>query len=125
MACFWTLAEGRRWVRCMPKARRQDRYGLKVLNLFAYTCAFSVVALQGGAKQVVNVDEPRRHGHWPAKPPAQWHHHRGQLFSARHFQQLGQRSPHSGPYKPRHRGPASYQRGSFVATKDYAASAAA
>ena len=53
---FLDMAEGRRWVRQYAEARRQDRYGLKVLNLFAYTCAFSVVALQGGAKQVVNVD---------------------------------------------------------------------
>ncbi|PLX75619.1 MAG: SAM-dependent methyltransferase [Desulfuromonas sp.] len=31
----------------------------KVLNLFAYTCAFSVAALAGGAKQVVNLDMNR------------------------------------------------------------------
>lgn len=28
----------------------------KVLNLFAYTCAFSVAALKGGADEVVNMD---------------------------------------------------------------------
>ncbi len=46
---FLDMAEGRQWV-------REHATGHKVLNLFAYTCAFSVVALQGGAKQVVNVD---------------------------------------------------------------------
>ena len=46
---FLDMAEGRRWV-------RQQAAGQKVLNLFAYTCAFSVAALQGGAKQVVNLD---------------------------------------------------------------------
>lgn len=30
--------------------------GKKVLNLFAYSCSFSVAALAGGARQVVNVD---------------------------------------------------------------------
>ena len=32
------------------------RPGQQVLNLFAYGCAFSVVALQAGTRQVVNVD---------------------------------------------------------------------
>lgn len=31
-----------------------------VLNLFSYTCSFSVVALKNGAKQVVNVDMSKR-----------------------------------------------------------------
>ena len=53
---FLDMAAGRRWVRDHAAARSQDRYGLKVLNLFAYTCAFSVVALQAGARNVVNVD---------------------------------------------------------------------
>jgi 23S rRNA (cytosine1962-C5)-methyltransferase len=30
--------------------------GLRVLNLFAYTCSFSVAALAGGATKVVNLD---------------------------------------------------------------------
>ena len=47
---FLDMAEGRRWVRDHAAARSTDRYGLKVLNLFAYTCAFSVVALQAGAR---------------------------------------------------------------------------
>ena len=33
--------------------------GKKVLNLFAYSCSFSVAALAAGAKQVVNVDMNR------------------------------------------------------------------
>lgn len=35
---------------------RQISRNKKVLNLFAYTCGFSVAAIDGGAKQVVNVD---------------------------------------------------------------------
>ena len=30
--------------------------GKRILNLFAYTCAFSVAAMQGGAGEVINVD---------------------------------------------------------------------
>ena len=40
---------GRRWV-------RQQAAGKRVLNLFAYTCGFSVAAIAGGAQQVVNLD---------------------------------------------------------------------
>ena len=49
---FPDMAVGRRMVR----ARSQ---GKKVLNLFAYTCSFSVAALSGGAGQVVNLDMNR------------------------------------------------------------------
>lgn len=46
---FLDMKNGRDWV----KANSKDA---NVLNLFAYTCAFSVAAMSGGAKQVVNVD---------------------------------------------------------------------
>ena len=35
---------------------RQHAKGKRILNLFAYTCSFSVAALAGGAAQVVNLD---------------------------------------------------------------------
>ncbi|OQY22749.1 MAG: SAM-dependent methyltransferase [Desulfobacteraceae bacterium 4572_35.2] len=38
---------------------RQRSYGKRVLNLFAYTCSFSVAALAGGAQHVVNLDMNR------------------------------------------------------------------
>lgn len=38
---------------------RENSQGKRVLNLFAYTCSFSVAALAGGAKQVVNLDMNR------------------------------------------------------------------
>ena len=49
---FPDMAIGRKLVRqcCREK---------KVLNLFAYSCSFSVAALAGGAKQVVNLDMSR------------------------------------------------------------------
>ncbi|TXD71107.1 hypothetical protein FUT87_25275, partial [Mitsuaria sp. TWR114] len=52
---FLDMAEGRRWVRRWAAAHP----GGRVLNLFAYTCAFSVVALQAGAAAVANYDMAR------------------------------------------------------------------
>lgn len=46
---FLDMRNGRRWVQA-------NAHGKNVLNLFSYTCAFSVAAIAGGAKQVVNVD---------------------------------------------------------------------
>ena len=117
---FLDMAEGRRWVRHYAEARRQDRYGLKVLNLFAYTCAFSVVALQAGARQVVNVD--MSHG---ALAIGQQNHRLNGVATGASF------LPHdifsswgkinrSGPYGLVIVDPPSYQKGSFIATKDYA-----
>ena len=49
---FPDMAVGRQRVRQLAAGRR-------VLNLFAYTCAFSVAALAGGAARVVNLDMNR------------------------------------------------------------------
>ena len=46
---FLDMAVGREWLRQMSS-------GLKVLNLFAYTCSLSVAAFKGGASSVVNMD---------------------------------------------------------------------
>jgi 23S rRNA (cytosine1962-C5)-methyltransferase len=46
---FLDMRNGRDWV-------RQHAEGKRVLNLFAYTCAFSVAAIAGGAMRVVNID---------------------------------------------------------------------
>lgn len=49
---FPDMAAGRKLV-------RERAAGKRVLNLFAYSCSFSVAALSGGAKQVVNLDMNR------------------------------------------------------------------
>lgn len=46
---FLDMRNGRDWV-------RGNAEGKSVLNLFSYTCGFSVAAIEGGAKGVVNVD---------------------------------------------------------------------
>lgn len=113
---FLDMAEGRRWVRRHAAAHP----GLKLLNLFAYTCAFSVVARQAGARQVVNVD--MSHG---ALAIGQQNHQLNGLLSGASF------LPHDifnswgkigrgGPYDLVIVDPPSYQKGSFVADKDYA-----
>lgn len=46
---FLDMVNGRNWV-------YEQAANKNVLNLFAYTCAFSVAAIAGGAKSVVNID---------------------------------------------------------------------
>lgn len=46
---------------------RERAQGLRVLNLFAYTCGFGVAARLGGATEVVNVDLSRRVLDWGAE----------------------------------------------------------
>ena len=121
---FLDMAEGRRWVRdyaaqYLASKSEQDR-GLKVLNLFAYTCAFSVVALQAGAKHVTNVD--MSHG---AMGIGQQNHQlngitTGASFLAHDIFSSWGKINRSGPYGLVIMDPPSYQKGSFVATKDYA-----
>jgi 23S rRNA (cytosine1962-C5)-methyltransferase len=113
---FLDMAEGRRWVRDHVAARP----GLKVLNLFAYTCAFSVVALRAGARQVINMDmaggalsigKQNHHLNGLTQGASFWPH---DVFSS--WGKIGR----GGPYDLIIVDPPSYQKGSFVAEKDYA-----
>jgi 23S rRNA (cytosine1962-C5)-methyltransferase len=119
---FLDMAEGRSWVRAHVAARTEGKsnIGFRVLNLFAYTCAFSVVALQAGARQVVNVDMSQG-----AITIGQQNHQLNGLTTGSSF------LPHDifstwckitrvGPYDLIIVDPPSYQKGSFIATKDYA-----
>lgn len=113
---FVDMAEGRRWVR----EHVATRPGLKVLNLFAYTCSFSVVALQAGARQVINVDMSdgalaigkRNHLLNGLTAGASFLPH--DIFSS------WGKITRNGPYGLIILDPPSYQKGSFVADKDYA-----
>ncbi|TBO27869.1 SAM-dependent methyltransferase [Aquabacterium lacunae] len=113
---FLDMAEGRRWVREAMAAQP----GGRVLNLFAYTCAFSVAALQGGAHQVVNVDMASG----ALNIGKQNHQLNGLTHGASFlphdiFSSWG-KITRSGPYQLLIADPPSYQKGSFVAEKDYA-----
>lgn len=117
---FLDMAEGRRWVaRHVAAHRAATGRGARVLNLFAYTCAFSVAALRAGAAQVVNVDMGRG-----AIASGQHNHQLNGLVDARFlahdiFSSWG-KITRGGPYDLVIADPPSYQKGSFVATKDYA-----
>ena len=117
---FLDMAEGRAWVRQWVRDYPPTQPRLKVLNLFAYTCAFSVVALQAGAKQVVNVDMSQ-----PALAIGQQNHQlngisTGASFLAHDIFKTWGKITRGGPYGLVIVDPPSYQKGSFVATKDYA-----
>jgi len=117
---FLDMAEGRRWVRTYVAGRASAMSRVRVLNLFAYTCAFSVVALQSGALHVVNLDMSQG-----ALGIGQQNHRANEVSAHASF------LPHDlfsswgkvtrgGPYGLVIVDPPSYQKGSFVATKDYA-----
>jgi 23S rRNA (cytosine1962-C5)-methyltransferase len=113
---FLDMAEGRRWVREQATANPK----LRVLNLFAYTCAFSVVALKAGAQQVVNVDMSQG-----AMTIGQKNHQlngltHGASFLVHDIFKTWGKIKRSGPYDLIIVDPPSFQKGSFIATKDYA-----
>ena len=119
---FLDMAEGRRWVReFAADFRQREGRGPKVLNLFAYTCAFSVAALQGGAAHVTNLDMARG-----ALATGQQNHQlnglapQGASFLAHDLFNSWGKVTRGGPYDLVIADPPSYQKGSFVATKDYA-----
>lgn len=108
---FLDMACGRQWL-------RQHAQNTRVLNLFAYTCAFSVAALQGGASEVVNVDMAAgalaigQHNH-------QLNEVAGGRFLAHDLFKSWGKVTRLGPYDIVVADPPSYQKGSFVASKDY------
>ena len=112
---FLDMEPGRRWL------EQQAAAGKRVLNLFAYTCAFSVVAIAAGAEKVVNVDMSSR-----ALQIGRDNHMFNQLnkksseFLAENILKSWGRIKKRGPYDIVILDPPSYQPGSFVAQKDYA-----
>lgn len=91
-----------------------------VLNLFSYTCAFSVVAINTKAKQVVNVDMAKG-----ALTTGRENHHLNNLdtkkvkFMPYDILKSWNRIKKEGPYDIIIIDPPSFQKGSFAATKDY------
>jgi 23S rRNA (cytosine1962-C5)-methyltransferase len=111
---FLDMANGREWVQKNAKQQKPT-----VLNLFAYTCGFSLAALAGGATEVVNIDMAKG----PLKIGQRNHDLNGLQENARFL-------PHDvfktwgkirklGPYGMIVVDPPSFQRNSFVAKKDY------
>ena len=110
---FLDMRYGRDWVKAQAEGKR-------VLNLFAYTCGFSVAAIAGGAQHVVNLDMSRAalsrgrdnhrlNGHDMSKVTFLGH----ELFKS------WGKVKSTGPYDLVIIDPPSFQKGSFLLTKDY------
>lgn len=110
---FLDMEPGRQWI-------EQAAPGKRILNLFAYTCAFSVVAIAAGAQKVVNLDMSSR-----ALEMGRDNHRQNHLdkrcseFLAENILKSWGRIKRRGPYDIVIIDPPSYQPGSFVAQKDY------
>lgn len=111
---FLDMESGRQWV-------EQHAQGKRILNLFAYSCAFSVVAAAAGAKVVVNVDMSSsalnlgRANHQLNGLPRE-----SNEYLAENIMKSWGRIKRKGPFDMVIIDPPSYQKGSFVAEKDYA-----
>ena len=112
---FLDMSQGRRWVG--ERVRAQP--GCRVLNLFAYTCAFSVVALQAGASQVVNVDMAAGALGIGKQNHALNGLGQGASFLPHDIFASWGKLRRSGPFELVIVDPPAYQKGSFVAEKDY------
>ncbi|WP_238376399.1 class I SAM-dependent methyltransferase [Marinagarivorans algicola] len=116
---FLDMEPGRVWLEGVVAAKAKTG-DAKVLNLFAYTCAFSVVAIDAGASDVVNVDLSRR------SLTVGRENHRLNNHDTQKVKFLGVdilkswgKIKKMGPYDAVIVDPPSFQKGSFVATKDY------
>ena len=91
----------------------------KVLNLFSYTCGFSVAAMQGGADQVINMDMNKgvlRTGKQNHQLNGFTH---GVSFYPHDILKSFGKLKKSAPYELIIVDPPSFQKGSFILTKDY------
>lgn len=113
MGLFLDMRTGRRWVRDVAASRR-------VLNLFAYTCGFSVAAVEGGAHAVVNLDMARSALSQGRDNHRLNGHDLGSVSFLGHelFKSWG-KVRNGGPYDLVIIDPPSFQKGSFALTKDY------
>ncbi len=99
---------------------KQNAKDKNVLNLFSYTCSFSVAAKMGGAKSVVNVDMSKgalkvgmaNHSINNLDP-------KGTSFLPYNILKSFGRLAKKGPYSLVIIDPPTFQKGSFAATSDY------
>lgn len=110
---FLDMRYGRRWV-------QEQSQGLRVLNLFAYTCGFSVAAIAGGAEYVVNLDMARAALSRGRDNHRLNEHDLGKVSFLGHelFKSWG-KVRKSGPYDLVIVDPPSFQKGSFSLSRDY------
>ncbi len=110
---FADMKNGRSFVKEHAKDKR-------VLNLFAYTCGFSVAAKLGGAKEVINVDMSKGAlSVGKANHAANAIDPRGVSYLPYNILKSFGGLKRKGPYDLIIIDPPSFQKGSFAATKDY------
>ena len=99
---------------------RENSKDKSVLNLFSYTCTFSIAASLGGATKVSNIDMSKG-----ALSTGRANHHlndlemRGISFHPYNILKSFSRIKKKGPYDLIIIDPPTFQKGSFEATKDY------
>lgn len=110
---FLDMRYGRRWV-------REQAAGKRVLNLFAYTCGFSLAAIAGGAEHVVNLDMARSALSRGRDNHRLNGHELGRVSFLGHelFKSWG-KVRKLGPYDLIIIDPPTFQKGSFALTQDY------
>ena len=110
---FLDMKLGREFIKSISKDKN-------VLNLFSYTCAFSISSHAGGAKKIVNVDMAKG-----ALSQGRKNHHLNNQdtkivkFMPYNILKSWSRIKKEGPYDIIIIDPPSFQKGSFAATKDY------
>jgi len=92
----------------------------KVLNLFSYTCSFSVCAIKGEAKEVINIDMAKNALN-TGRLNHQINNHdtKKVKFLPHNILKSWGKIKKFGPYDIIIIDPPSFQKGSFAATKDY------
>jgi 23S rRNA (cytosine1962-C5)-methyltransferase len=110
---FLDMRYGRQWVQA-------NAHGKRVLNLFAYTCGFSVAAIAGGALSVVNLDMAKAALSRGRDNHRLNDHDLSKVSFMGHdlFKSWG-KVIKAGPYDLVIIDPPSFQKGSFVLTQDY------
>ena len=110
---FGDMKNGRSFIETISKNKT-------VLNLFSYTCGFSLFAKRGGAKSVVNVDMSKsvlatgQKNHQINNLPT-----KGISFLPYNILKSFARLKKKGPFDIIIIDPPTFQKGSFEATKDY------
>lgn len=114
---FLDMSNGRAWL-------KQYAEGKSVLNLFAYTCAFSLSAIAGGASKAVNIDLSKaslskgRENHQLNKLAKK--EGKQVIFEGVDIFKSNSRIKKHGPYDILVCDPPSFQKGSVNIERDYA-----
>ncbi len=110
---FPDMLRGRCWV-------REHAENARILNLFAYTCGFSVAAVAGGAQGVINMDMSKASLAWGRRNHELNHHDKTRVQYLGHnvMKSFG-RIERLAPFDLIIIDPPSFQRGHFEAPRDY------